>query len=125
LDIPTAMAIHFDVVRKTNGETMYGYVDWPPAGWQICGPRYSREKIAQVSLRSTKANVALFAEDSMNFFDCSLEPAELRDVRFYPIVESDLALSFGQRHPLDRADIESITFCKLSACIWPGALSGN
>jgi hypothetical protein len=135
LDIPNALALHFDTVRDRSGNLLIGSVQWPQGGVGVCGQPQHRGALAQLSLvmdgddssantsgEKTIAQIsAVYRDDKYNTYKisfaspCLLDDAEMTDIRFQKakIDNSGFVEKDGVVQHFNMRDWRSITFCEI------------
>ncbi|MCK1652977.1 S8/S53 family peptidase [Bradyrhizobium sp. 149] len=118
LDIPTALATPFDVVRTSAGKLRFGRVKWLP-GKTLCGTPFTQGTFAQVhrmSDQQDKVSVVkkqgALASGALDLKTCDLANGQLDAIPFEEAQLGDNGLSYAPAEPIDIRSVESITFCE-------------
>jgi Subtilase family len=118
LDVPTALATPFDVVRTSTGQLRVGRVKWVPGG-TLCRTQFTQGVFAQVHRMSDmpdKVSVVRKqgapASGAIDFEDCDLVNGQLVNIPFEEVHLGPGGIVYGPVEPLDIRQIESITFCE-------------
>ena len=119
LDVPTALATPFDVVRTKTG-IRYGRVNWNLAGESVCGLKRPRSEVMQVDISTGAAEIAYMNSnlDDMDFDSCHLIGLELQRLKFEELDASGTNPQFRPAEPLDKDGLVSITLCHPIKCVW-------
>jgi Subtilase family len=125
LDLPTAIAVHLDILRDANGKIHYGHIGWSPSGETIEGLNRSRETLKQLSdfdpdSSSIHAVVvpAPNRPTELTFPSLKLGKTELLKLPFQEMVEQSTSPALGPVKSIDVRQIQSLTLCDLSKCYW-------
>ncbi|MCK1284721.1 S8/S53 family peptidase [Bradyrhizobium sp. 44] len=117
LDIPTALATPFDVVRMGDGKMRLGRITWAP-GRTLCNVPFVQSNFAQVHRTNIPERVSVVrkigpnSQGAIDFPpDCTLARGQLSSIGFQEAVASADGLGLGAAETLDIRNIESITFC--------------
>ena len=121
LDIPTALATPFDVVRTDDGKFRLGRITLSP-GATLCGSPLTRTAFAQIH-RTPDAKLSIVRRDGppvsgdVSFVPCDLQNGQLADVPFQEAASDQNGTLFLKApEPLNMRTLQSITFC--DSCYW-------
>lgn len=119
LDVPAALAVHFDILRTRGGEMRVGHFEWPPNGRTFCGKVRRRADFAQISVGvGNRINAVLIGDQgTLSFADCSLAQGELANLVFREALPKDDGVELSAAESIDIRTLESITLCE--RCLWP------
>jgi hypothetical protein len=133
LNIPKAVATHFDVIETISGELLFGSLDWHPTeGEFVCGKTLLRDallKITVTGLENDKVSVRIMRQNQLipavsNYWyrecDLNMEEDELSSLTTFKEASLD---DSGRIHWSERAvaisEVRDITFCSSKECLLP------
>jgi subtilisin family serine protease len=138
LDIATAVAYPFDVVRWHDGTIRYGRVNWPESRAVCSTPLTRREhpvdgqrRPLQLNFSGPHSTVVRWVLEGTNRTDlefddggCALERGELPDITFQEAAQANDSLDLSEKQLLlkfsgtGEPTVDSITFCDVCYS-WP------
>lgn len=132
LNIPKAVATHFDVIETTSGELLFGNLDWHPTGGEIiCGRNFLRDALLKLTVTSHEndnVSIRIMRQNHLlpvvsNFWqqECVLrkqsnELSSLRTFKEASLVDGKIQWS---HRSMQISEIRDITFCASKYCLQP------
>jgi hypothetical protein len=121
LDIPTALATPFDVVRNGDGTIRLGHITLSP-GATLCGRSLTRAAFAQIH-RTSDVKLNVVRRDGppvsadVSFVPCDLQNGQLTDIPFREASsDQNGSITLKPTESLNMRALQSITFC--DSCYW-------
>lgn len=122
LDIPTALATPFDVVRTNDGAFRLGRITLSP-GATLCNRALTRAAFAQIHRTSEPGKLSVVRRNGVpvsgdvSFAPCDLQNGQLTDLHFEEAQPNQGGgVSLAPTESLNFRSLQSVTFC--DSCYW-------